>query len=70
MITGSHHGVKYLENICNKLGVEVTTSKLNESISNLYFLMNTSKNVNSCCGKFPEFVSKNKFESIKLLKIF
>ena len=38
---------KYLENICNKLGVEVTTSKLNESISNLYFLMNTSKNVNS-----------------------
>ena len=36
-----------LEKICKKLGVKVETKKINESISNLYFLMNTSKNINS-----------------------
>jgi hypothetical protein len=36
-----------LENICTKLGTNVTSSKINESISNLCFLMNTAKNINS-----------------------
>ena len=36
-----------LESLCNKLGAKVIPSEINESISNLYFLMNTSKNVNS-----------------------
>tara|TARA_R110001592_G_scaffold104645_2_gene294353 strand:+ start:13096 stop:13851 length:756 start_codon:yes stop_codon:yes gene_type:complete len=36
-----------LENLCKKVGTKVKSSKINESISNLYFLMNTSKNVNS-----------------------
>jgi|TARA_R110000851_G_scaffold138159_2_gene274326 hypothetical protein len=36
-----------LEKLCNSLGVKVKTNKINESISNLYFLMNTAKNINS-----------------------
>ena len=36
-----------LENLCKKIGTKVNSSKINESISNLYFLMNTSKNVNT-----------------------
>jgi len=35
-----------LEKLCNKVGVKVESSKVNESISNLCFLMNTAKNVN------------------------
>lgn len=38
---------KKLEKICDSLGVDVKESSLNESISNLYFLMNTAKNVNA-----------------------
>tara|TARA_R110000824_G_scaffold265043_3_gene453911 strand:- start:2330 stop:3085 length:756 start_codon:yes stop_codon:yes gene_type:complete len=36
-----------LEKICEKLGTKMKTNELNESISNLYFLMNTTKNINS-----------------------
>tara|TARA_R110001583_G_scaffold93302_3_gene236149 strand:- start:846 stop:1601 length:756 start_codon:yes stop_codon:yes gene_type:complete len=36
-----------LEKLCNHLGAKIKKNKLNESISNLCFLMNTSKNVNS-----------------------
>ena len=38
---------KKLEKLCTSLRVEVKTNKINESISNLYFLMNTAKNINS-----------------------
>lgn len=38
---------KKLKNICTKLGTNITSSKINESISNLCFLMNTAKNINS-----------------------
>ena len=38
---------KKLEKLCTSLGVKIGGNELNESISNLYFLMNTAKNVNS-----------------------
>lgn len=36
-----------LEKLCNKLGTKIKKDELNESITNLCFLMNTAKNVNS-----------------------
>jgi len=38
---------KKLEKICNSLKVKIKNNKLNEAISNLYFLMNTAKNINA-----------------------
>ena len=37
---------KKLEKLCERIGIKVKKTKINESISNLCFLMNTPKNVN------------------------
>jgi len=36
-----------LEKLCQSWKIKIGSTKLNESVSNLYFLMNTAKNVNS-----------------------